>query len=53
MRWNDEVQIELPNQRHAMSACLVVDTGKSFIEQHEPGRIGVLDARVVAACGGE
>src|SRR5439155_9225212 len=23
---HDEVQIELPNQRHAMSACLVVDT---------------------------
>src|SRR6185437_6619377 len=33
---NYEIQIELPDEAHAMSACGIVNAGKSFVEQNQP-----------------
>src|SRR6185437_9188705 len=33
---NYEIQIGLPDQAHTMSACGIVNAGKSFVEQNQP-----------------
>lgn len=39
---DDEVEIELPYQSHAMRARRIVDAGEGLIEQHEAGACGLL-----------
>ena len=50
---DDEVEVELADQPHAVGTGGVVDAGEGFVEQHQPRRKRVVALAVEARDGGE